>query len=72
MAKKVKLRIGVILQERGIKVEDFANMAGINYRTALELANDRYQRIGKDTIAKVCYALQITPGDIFLLDEDVN
>lgn len=61
----VRLRVGEILEEKGISVDEFAGMVRINYRTALDLAKGRYERIGLETINKICNGLNITPADLF-------
>ena len=64
MPGTVRFRLGKILDERGIKAEEFADKAGIHYRTVLDVANDRTQRIDKTTLARICDALKVAPGEI--------
>jgi len=64
MPGTVRFRLGEILDARGIKAEQFAEMAGIHYRTVLEVANDRTQRIDRTTLAKICDALNVTPSEL--------
>jgi DNA-binding Xre family transcriptional regulator len=64
MAGTVRFRVDKILDARGIKAEEFADQAGIHYRTALDIVYDRTQRIDKDTLAKICDALKVTPADV--------
>lgn len=68
MPGTVRLRVGEILNEREITVQQFAEMAGMNYKTALDIANDRYLRIGKDTLAKICDALDVVPADVLVYE----
>lgn len=72
MAERVRVRVGEILEAKNISVPEFAQLARLNYRTALEIANDRYLRYGKDTIGKICKALDVTPGEIFVYEEDAD
>jgi DNA-binding Xre family transcriptional regulator len=58
------LKVGTILRERCIKVEDFATMARLSYRTALNISKNRNDRIDLETIGKICHALDVTPNDI--------
>jgi len=61
----VRLRVGEILKEKGLSVEEFATVVGINYRTALDIAKGRYERIGLETINKICNGLDLIPADLF-------
>ncbi len=63
---QITFRIHEILEEKGITVSEFSRLAGINYRTALDICNNQYKRVGLDTIAKICDALNVTPGELFL------
>jgi putative transcriptional regulator len=65
MTGTVRLRVSELLKERGMTAADLAKKAGLNHNTALALVRDAYDRIGKDTIAKVCDALEVTPGELF-------
>jgi putative transcriptional regulator len=62
----VRLTINEILAERNISAKEFKDMAGVSYRTALNLINDKNDRIDLDTIGKVCQALDIEPGDFIV------
>jgi len=62
-------RVGEILKSRSMTVEDLANKSGLHYKTALAIANDRSERIGKETLAKICEALNISPADVICLTE---
>lgn len=66
----VRLRVGEILKDKGLSVEEFAVMVGINYRTALDIAKGRYERIGLETINKICNGLDLIPADLFEYDSD--
>jgi DNA-binding Xre family transcriptional regulator len=68
----VNLRVGAILKQRGISAEEFSRKSGLNYRTALSIAKNRYERIGLDTIGKICDTLQVTPGEIFEYNPTVS
>ncbi len=61
----VRLRIPEILKERGMTTSEFAQKTGLSFNTASALARGLYDRIGMETIARVCDALGIQPGEIF-------
>lgn len=70
MTGTVRLRVSEILTERGMTTADLAQKAGFSYNTALALVRNAYDRIGMDTIARVCDVLQVTPGDLFCYNRD--
>ncbi len=70
MTGTVRLRVSEILAQRGMTAADLAKKAGLNHNTALALMRDAYDRIGMDTIARVCDALDVTPGDLFCYVKD--
>lgn len=63
---KILFRIRDIVDEKRLSVDEFARLSSINYRTALDICNNQYRRVGLDTIAKICEALNVSPGDIFI------
>jgi putative transcriptional regulator len=65
MPGTIRLRVPEILEERKMKTSDFAKASGLTFNTASSLARGMYDRIGLKTIAKVCDALQIQPGELF-------
>lgn len=70
MAKVVRLKIGELLKERNISVAQFTKKAHIAPYTARMLAKGYSDGIELNTIAKVCAALEIGPGEIFVYEED--
>jgi putative transcriptional regulator len=65
VAGTVRLRIDDILKERGMTVQEFADKTGFVYNTALSIQRGAFGRIGLDTIARICDALAVTPGELF-------
>jgi|WetSurMetagenome_2_1015567.scaffolds.fasta_scaffold1789727_1 putative transcriptional regulator len=70
MAGTVRLRVSEILTQRGMTAADLARKAGLNHNTALALMRNAYDRIGMETIARVCDALEVTPGELFFYEKD--
>ncbi len=64
----VRFRVNELLDERGMTTMEFSKRAGIVYATALGLVRGTTDRIKLETIDKVCAALEVTPGDLFLYD----
>lgn len=71
MTKVVRLRIGDILKERGITTAQFAEMAHITQFTARMLIKGYSNGVELETIGKVCAALGVEPGDLFIYEDDV-
>lgn len=69
-AGTVRLTVSEILDKKGMSTADFAEKAGLTYTTALAIRRGMYARIGLDTLARICEALEVEPGDIFRLEKD--
>ena len=39
--------------------------AGLSTKTVNKLYNDRWEKIGRKTMERICEALDITPGELF-------
>lgn len=65
--------IGAIVRQRGMKIKEFAEEAGLAYNTAHDLYTGRFSRIGLDVLDKVCRVLEVQPGELFVwVDDNVN
>lgn len=64
-AASVRLRIPDILDERNLTATDLARITGLTYNTCSAIARGFYDRIGLETIAKLCAGLELAPGDLF-------
>lgn len=62
----IKLRIGELAREQGLTIKALAERAGVAYNTAHTLYTSRATRIDLDTLERICNALQVKPGDIFV------
>lgn len=65
MTGTVRLRVPEILEERKMNVSDLAKATGLTFNTASALSRGFYDRIGLDTIAKLCDGLNVEPGELF-------
>ncbi len=65
MAGTVVTRIGEIMKEKNITNKELVDATGLNARTIHALSRDQYERLGLDTIAVLCDALKVQPGDLF-------
>jgi DNA-binding Xre family transcriptional regulator len=62
---RLKLRVGVLMRERGMTVADLARDAGIATNTARALARGMNTRLDLDVLTKVAAALKVRPMEIF-------
>ena len=62
----VRMRIGERAREQGLTIKALAERAGVAYNTAHALYTGRATRIDLDTLDRMCAALQVEPGDLFI------
>lgn len=62
----IKNRLKVLLAERDMNLSELAELANVHYTTIRRFAGDEITSIHKDTLSKVCAALDVQPGDIFV------
>jgi putative transcriptional regulator len=70
MTGTVRLRVSLLLKERNMTVAELAKRTGMSHNTALALSRDAYDRIGKETIARLCDVLGVEPGALFSYDPE--
>ncbi len=62
----VSIRIGELAKAQGLTIKALAERAGVAYNTAHALYTGRATRIDLDTLDRMCAALQMQPGDLFV------
>ncbi len=62
----VSLRIGELARQQHLTIKALAERAGVAYNTAHALYTGRATRIDLDTLDRICAALQVAPGDVFI------
>ena len=62
----VQLRVGELMQHQGLTIKALAERAGVAYTTAHVLATGRALRIDLDTLDRICTALGVEPGEVFM------
>jgi putative transcriptional regulator len=69
---RIELRVKEVAQLRGVQnITELKDRVGVAYDTAADLWHGRMQRIDRDTLARVCAALQCDPGDVLVrMDDD--
>lgn len=64
--RTVRLTVSEVLDKRKMSTQEFADSAGIAYNTALALRRNSITRLDFPTLARVCSALNVEPGDILI------
>ena len=72
MSKVVRLRVGELLREKNMSTTDLSNKAKIAPLTARMLAKGNSEMVSLAVMGKVCEALEVEPGDLFHLVEEVD
>ena len=62
----VRVRVGELARQQGLTIKALAERAGVAYNTAHALYTGRATRIDLDTLDRMCAALQVEPGDLFM------
>ncbi|HEU4329294.1 MAG TPA: helix-turn-helix transcriptional regulator [Roseiflexaceae bacterium] len=62
---KVRLRVGELMKERGMSIQDLADQAGIAYNTARGMYHGITTRIDLPVLERVAEALGVPPLDLF-------
>lgn len=65
----VALRFSEICKERGIKLNELANVSGVTPSTVYSMVDPNRRDISITTIKKLCDGLGITLGEFFSTDE---
>ncbi|HLE03998.1 MAG TPA: helix-turn-helix transcriptional regulator [Anaerolineales bacterium] len=68
MPRTVRLTVAELLEKKGWSTAKFAEEAHLNYNQALNIRRGAYNRIDLDTIARICEALEIEPGELFIFE----
>lgn len=62
----IKVRIDVLLAERGLSVGDFADAVGITAANVAVLKNGRAKAVRFTTLDAICRVLDCQPGDVLV------
>jgi len=72
MSRTVRLTVAELLDQKGWSTAKFAEKARLNYNQALSIRRGAYNRIDLDTIARICEALEVTPGELFEFEKSAT
>ena len=62
-------RIIQLCNDRGIAINELANISGVSPSTVYSILNEKSQNPGTITIKKLCDGLEITLGEFFSTEE---
>ena len=70
----VRLRVAELLRQRGLKPYDLITGAGFSPHASYKLASEdgRFERIGAETIDRLCAFFSVAPGDLFERDAETG
>lgn len=63
----LKLRLAVLLAQRGMSRADLARLTGIRPNTIGDMCNNTSAQISIKNLALICEALHCSPGDLFIV-----
>ena len=64
--KHLKFKLLDVLEQSGMTRYEFAEKANLNYASVSDLVNEKYKRFGIETLEKICKALNVDVGDLFI------
>jgi len=68
--KRVRWNVRPIAEARGIKTAtELGELVGVNINTAMAIWGGRSTLVARETLTKLCRALDCTPGDILVYDD---
>ncbi len=65
----VAARLKGLCEERGIKLNELANLSGVTPSTVYSLMDERRRDVSVVTVKKLCDGLEITLGEFFSTPE---
>ncbi len=68
--KMLETKLHEIMGRHRMKQTELAEVTGVSRHTIHLLYHDKWQQVGRDTIEKICLALNITPNDIFKIEQE--
>ena len=66
----IENNLSVVIGKKKLTISEVSKIAGIKYDTVKSLYYGRTKGIEFETLNRLCFALECTPGDIFKYVED--
>ncbi|WP_407528310.1 helix-turn-helix domain-containing protein [Methylobacterium oryzisoli] len=66
----IRVRLAVLLAERGVKSKDLARQVGITEANLSLLKQGKVKGIRFETLERICRHLDCQPGDLLRYEED--
>ena len=67
---RIRINLLEVLASRRLKMSDLHRATGIPYSNINNIGNEKVKRIDLTTIARICEALECTPGDLLVYVPD--
>lgn len=67
---KIVLKLGVVMADRGMSLNELAEKVGISNVNLSKIKNNKISAIRFSTLAAICKTLGCTPGDILKYSDD--
>ena len=61
----ITCKLSTILGSKRMSQRKLSIRAGLSTKTVNFLYNDRWEKVGRKTMGRICEALDITPGELF-------
>lgn len=73
-AVTIKWKLNQVMFEKGVKNRDLVEMTGLHQNTISKLKNSREMpdRLERNTLDKLCKALDVHPGDLLTYETDTE
>ncbi|WP_416672445.1 helix-turn-helix domain-containing protein [Egbenema bharatensis] len=68
--KRMRCRLRVLMAEREITQTQLRESLGLGSHTISKLYNNRFDRVDRETIEKLCDYFSIEVGDLFVLKDE--
>lgn len=63
-------RLDALMAERGISGKELMKLAGVTERSVSTLRRNSAQLLDVCTVARICEALDVTPGELLSIEKD--
>ena len=69
---KIRIDIRTMMDEQGISRNALAKSIGARFEVIDKWYSGYVERIDSDILARICYVLECTPGDIIKIDDSIS
>jgi len=62
---RIKNNLSRLMGEKRMSMAEVSRLTGLSHTTVFKIYHDKVTQIGLATVAKLCYALDCTVGELF-------